>query len=94
MTNKKVLFRTLKGGESIENKKFFTSCEGLTLSKRTELRRTSFALQRNDVATMEEVCLLYEKEGEALQEESLQKMDMLPQNRENIIERDRSKDKL
>lgn len=42
---------------------------------------------------IKEVCLLYEREGEALQKESLQKMDMLPQNRENIIERDRSKDK-
>ena len=44
----------------MEIKKFFVLCEEQTSLKRTELRRASFALRRNGVETMEELCQMME----------------------------------
>lgn len=52
----------------MELKEFFTLCEEQTPSKRTELRRTSFALRRNGVATMEELCQLLSHSPEKIAE--------------------------
>ena len=44
----------------MEIKQFFALCEEQTSLKRTELRRASFALRRNGVETMEELCQMME----------------------------------
>lgn len=44
----------------MEIKRFFALCEEQTSLKRTELRRASFALRRNGVETMEELCRMME----------------------------------
>ena len=50
----------------MEIKQFFALCEEQTSLKRTELRRASFALRRNGVETMEELCRMMESSPEQL----------------------------
>lgn len=50
----------------MEIKQFFALCEEQTSLKHTELRRASFALRRNGVETMEELCRMMESSPEQL----------------------------
>lgn len=54
------------GGHDLEIKQFFALCEGQASLKRTELRRASFALRRNGVEEMEELCQIMENYPEKL----------------------------
>lgn len=49
-------------------KEYFTRCEGQLSRSPTELRRTCFALRRNGVETMEELCRLLGQEPKKLSE--------------------------